>query len=130
MVVSSTASAASPSTGVSSNNDSSSGDFFDGVESISSKCFTHASKRSAFVNLMSNSRPCDLANSTMSAFFILETVDFVGISLVKGDSFLDSFALTSILAFFLSDVPNSREKKLGLFFLLSSVILVSKSAIG
>ena len=79
---------------------------------------------------MSNSRPCDLANSTMSAFFILETVDFVGISLVKGDSFLDSFALTSILAFFLSDVPNSREKKLGLFFLLSSVILVSKSAIG
>jgi len=30
----------------------------------------------------------------------------------------------------LSDIPNSLEKKLGLFFLLSSVILVSKSAIG
>ena len=66
----------------------------------------------------------------MSAFFILETVDFVGISLVKEDSFFDSSALTSILSFFLSDVPNSLEKKLGLFFLLSSVILVSKSAIG
>ena len=82
------------------------------------KCISHSSNSFAFVRLISRSNPLSFATDTMSAFFILLSTDFDGIS---DDS------LTEISALFIlsddSEPPNSLEKNPFFLFSLLSLII-------